>query len=63
MKTPETSQHTSIQKRTEAIQQHKRQPYKLSATLDKTCLKALHFRYKITVNWSTSQAALSEQIK
>jgi hypothetical protein len=28
-KTPETSQHTSIQKRTEAIQQHKRQPYKL----------------------------------
>jgi hypothetical protein len=28
-KTPETSEHTSIQKRTEAIQQHKRQPYKL----------------------------------
>jgi hypothetical protein len=28
-KTPETSQHTSIQKRTEAIQQYKRQPYKL----------------------------------
>ena len=28
-KTPETSQHTSIQKRTEAIQQHKRQPHKL----------------------------------
>jgi hypothetical protein len=28
-KTPGTSQHTSIQKRTEAIQQHKRQPYKL----------------------------------
>jgi hypothetical protein len=28
-KTPETSNHTSIQKRTEAIQQHKRQPYKL----------------------------------
>jgi hypothetical protein len=28
-KTPETSNHTSIQKRTVAIQQHKRQPYKL----------------------------------
>jgi hypothetical protein len=28
-KTPETSEHTSIQKRTEAIQQHKRQPHKL----------------------------------
>jgi hypothetical protein len=28
-KTPETSAHTSIQKRTEAIQQHKRQPHKL----------------------------------
>jgi REP element-mobilizing transposase RayT len=28
-KTPETSNHTSIQKRTEAIQQHKRQPHKL----------------------------------
>jgi hypothetical protein len=28
-KTPETSQHTSIQKRTEAIQQNKRQPHKL----------------------------------
>jgi hypothetical protein len=28
-KTPETSENTSIQKRTEAIQQHKRQPYKL----------------------------------
>jgi REP element-mobilizing transposase RayT len=28
-KTPETSKHTSIQKRTEAIQQHKRQPHKL----------------------------------
>jgi REP element-mobilizing transposase RayT len=28
-KTPETSQHTSIQKRTEALQQNKRQPYKL----------------------------------
>jgi hypothetical protein len=28
-KTPETSKHTSIQKRTEAIQQNKRQPYKL----------------------------------
>jgi REP element-mobilizing transposase RayT len=28
-KTPETSQHTSIQKRTQAIQRHKRQPYKL----------------------------------
>jgi hypothetical protein len=28
-KTPETSQHTSIQKRNEAIQQHKNQPYKL----------------------------------
>jgi hypothetical protein len=28
-KTLETSQHTSIQKRTEAIQQHKPQPYKL----------------------------------
>jgi hypothetical protein len=28
-KTPETSEHTSIQKRTEDIQQHKRQPYKL----------------------------------
>jgi hypothetical protein len=27
--TPETSNHTSIQKRTEAIQQHKRQPHKL----------------------------------
>ena len=27
--TPETSQHTSIQIRTEAIQQHKRQPHKL----------------------------------
>jgi hypothetical protein len=27
--TPETSEHTSIQKRTEAIQQHQRQPYKL----------------------------------
>jgi REP element-mobilizing transposase RayT len=27
--TPETSKHTSIQKRTEAIQQHKRQPHKL----------------------------------
>jgi hypothetical protein len=29
VKTPETSQHTSIQKRTEAIQQNKRQPHKL----------------------------------
>jgi hypothetical protein len=28
-KTPETSNHTSIQKRTEAIQQNKRQPHKL----------------------------------
>jgi hypothetical protein len=28
-KTLETSNHTSIQKRTEAIQQHKRQPYNL----------------------------------
>jgi REP element-mobilizing transposase RayT len=28
-KTPETSQHTSIQKRTVSIQQHKRQPYRL----------------------------------
>jgi len=28
-KTPETSNYTSIQKRTEAIQQHKRQPHKL----------------------------------
>ena len=28
-KTPETSEHTSIQKRTEAIQQHKCQPHKL----------------------------------
>jgi hypothetical protein len=28
-KTPETSNHTSIQKRTEAIQQHKSQPHKL----------------------------------
>jgi hypothetical protein len=28
-KTPETSNHTSIQKRTEATQQHKRQPHKL----------------------------------
>ena len=28
-KSPETSEHTSIQKRTEAIQQHKRQPFKL----------------------------------
>jgi REP element-mobilizing transposase RayT len=28
-KTPESSQHTSIKKRTEAIQQHKRQPHKL----------------------------------
>jgi hypothetical protein len=28
-KTPETSQHTRIQKRTEAIQQHKSQPHKL----------------------------------
>jgi hypothetical protein len=28
-KNPETSQHTSIQKRTEAIQQNKRQPHKL----------------------------------
>ena len=28
-KTPETSKHTSIQKRTEAIQQHQRQPYTL----------------------------------
>ena len=28
-KTPETSNYTSIQKRTEALQQHKRQPYKL----------------------------------
>jgi hypothetical protein len=28
-KTPETSNHTSIQKRIEAIQQHKRQPHKL----------------------------------
>jgi hypothetical protein len=28
-KTPETSNHTSIQKRTEALQQNKRQPYKL----------------------------------
>jgi hypothetical protein len=28
-KKPETSKHTSIQKRTEAIQQHKIQPYKL----------------------------------
>ena len=27
--TPEKSKHTSIQKRTEALQQHKRQPYKL----------------------------------
>jgi hypothetical protein len=27
--TPETSNHTSIQKRTETIQQHKRQPHKL----------------------------------
>jgi REP element-mobilizing transposase RayT len=27
--TPETSNHTSIQKRTKAIQQHKRQPHKL----------------------------------
>ena len=27
--TPETSQYTSIQKRTEAIQQHKSQPHKL----------------------------------
>jgi hypothetical protein len=28
-KTPKTSEHTSIQKRTGAIQQHKRQPYNL----------------------------------
>jgi hypothetical protein len=35
----------------------------LSAIPDKTCLKASLFRYKITVNWSTPQAALSEQIK
>ena len=28
-KTPETSEHTSIQKRTVAMQQHQRQPYKL----------------------------------
>ena len=28
-KTPETSQHTSIQKRTAALQQNKRQPHKL----------------------------------
>jgi hypothetical protein len=64
--TLETSNHTSIQKRTEAIQQHKRQPHKLLpfvATSDKTCLKVLHFLYKITVSWSTPQAALSEQIK
>ena len=27
--TPETPEHTRIQKRTEAIQQHKRQPHKL----------------------------------
>jgi hypothetical protein len=65
-KTPETSQHTSIQKRTEAIQQHKRQPHNLLpfvATPDKKCLKALLFLYKITVNWSIPQAGLSEQIK
>jgi REP element-mobilizing transposase RayT len=35
----------------------------LSATPDKTCLKVLPFRYKITVNWLTPQAALSEQTK
>ncbi|MFT6778597.1 MAG: hypothetical protein ACJAV1_002538 [Paraglaciecola sp.] len=43
-KTPETSNHTSIQKRTEAIQQNKRQPYKLLPFVGnpgKTCLKAL----------------------
>jgi hypothetical protein len=32
--TPETSNHTSIQKRTEAIQQHKRQPHKLLPFVD-----------------------------
>jgi hypothetical protein len=37
--------------------------YTLSATPDKTCLKALLFRYKITANWSIPQAVLSEQIK
>jgi hypothetical protein len=69
-KTPETSKHTSIQKRTEAIQQQNNKTnanlisyYPLSATPDKTCLKALNFRYKVTVNWLTPQAALSKQIK
>jgi hypothetical protein len=65
-KTPETSQHTSIQKRTEAIQQNKRQPHKLLPFVgnpSQNMPKALLFLYKITVNWLTPQAALSEQIK
>jgi REP element-mobilizing transposase RayT len=37
-----------IQKRTEAIQQHKRQPHKLLPFVGNPTLP---FRYKITVNW------------
>jgi hypothetical protein len=65
-KTPETSQHTSIQKRTEAIQQNKRQPHKLLPFVGnprQDMPQGIAFRYKITVNWLTPQAALSEQIK
>jgi hypothetical protein len=63
---PETSEHTSIQKRTEAIQQHNRQPHKLllfAGNPRQDMHKASHFLYKITVNWFTPQAVLSEQIK
>jgi hypothetical protein len=65
-KTPETSEHTSIQKRTEAIQQHKRQPYKLLPFVGnprQDMPQGIAFPYKITVNWLTRQAVLSEQIK
>jgi hypothetical protein len=57
--TPETSNHTSIQKRTEAIQQHKRQPHKLRPFVGnprQDMTQGDPFIYKITVNWSTPQA-------
>jgi hypothetical protein len=64
--TPETSQHTSIQNELRPYNNTNANLisyYPLSATPDRTCPKALLFRYKITANWSTQQDALSEQIK